>query len=837
MYDISLRLALFAALLSVSGCGKDPVGQPTDGGSGDGDVGLVFPDAVVPPDSKGPACTKNDQCNGGVCLEGNCCASAEQVCGKLCCAAGSKCFANACVTPGKLCTSAGDCDPGQYCEPTLGPGGGTKADGGAATPDAGASSDAGSGGPVCLQPPPLAGRCLDLPARCGAVPTPGCLPTCEYKPPVGKLTAKKKWWWGEGSVKEFKNHVDVWSTPVVGRLTDTNCDGKVNELDPPNIIFVSGNGEGSQCAAKPPACLTGVLRVLDGATGQEIWSLRKPGPGTTGFAALTMALGDVDRDGHLEIVAVDSNGHIVLIDYTGKLLATSDKPIPEAIKGDGTVNTGFGWGGGLALADMNGDGKVEVAYGRSIFTIDGNTITLIGAGTHGAAVGGTRALSAFSDLDGDGKQELLGGNAAYRYDGKTVTDLWYNAALGDGYPAVADFNGDGKPEVVLLISTGTDKGKLAILEGKTGNILAGPFLLPGTGNGGPPTVADFDGDGKPEIGVAKADYYSVTKVNLAATNAADKLKVLWQQVNHDFSSSVTGSTVFDFEGDGAAEVIYNDECFIWVYDGKTGDVKFAHPTTSFTGTEAALVADVDGDGRAEMVMMANRASPTNWKCDIEPWTSPDPVLGRPAWVPPTGRTAWSGITVFGDKANSWVGTRTLWNQHSYHVSNICDSRDGACFAAENQYGVIPKLEKTNYTVKWLNNFRQNVQDKGIFDAPDAAIALRVDCENGIEGTTGSMTLRATLRNLGLALLPDGVKIGFYVVETGGDRLLGEQTTTSMLFPGQAVELTYGTKAADTVTSKSSFVAKIIIDPTNPTFHECRDDNNTSELAKNPCVLQ
>lgn len=151
MFRSSPGIALIASLVLASGCGNDPVGQPVDGG-GDGDRGLVFPDAIVPPDSQGPACTKNDECGGGVCLEGNCCVSAEQVCGKLCCAAGKKCFANACVTPGKLCYSAGDCDPGQYCEPTLGPGGGS-ADGGVATPDAGAGSDSGAGGPVCLQPP------------------------------------------------------------------------------------------------------------------------------------------------------------------------------------------------------------------------------------------------------------------------------------------------------------------------------------------------------------------------------------------------------------------------------------------------------------------------------------------------------------------------------------------------------------------------------------------------------------------------------------------------------------------------------------------------------------
>jgi len=37
------------------------------------------------------------------------------------------------------------------------------------------------------------------------------------------------------------------------------------------------------------------------------------------------------------------------------------------------------------------------------------------------------------------------------------------------------------------------------------------------------------------------------------------------------------------------------------------------------------------------------------------------------------------------------------------------------------------------------------------------------------------------------------------------------------------------------TKDQNFVAKIIIDPQNPTFHECREDNNESEVEKPGCV--
>jgi hypothetical protein len=31
-----------------------------------------------------------------------------------------------------------------------------------------------------------------------------------------------------------------------------------------------------------------------------------------------------------------------------------------------------------------------------------------------------------------------------------------------------------------------------------------------------------------------------------------------------------GSSVFDFNGDGKAEVVYSDEYHLWMYDGSTG---------------------------------------------------------------------------------------------------------------------------------------------------------------------------------------------------------------------------------------------------------------------------
>jgi hypothetical protein len=283
--------------------------------------------------------------------------------------------------------------------------------------------------------------------------------------------------------------------------------------------------------------------------------------------------------------------------------------------------------------------------------------------------------------------------------------------------------------------------------------------------------------------------------------------------------------VFDFEGDGKPEVIYADECFLWVFDGATGAVRFAASHTSFTATEASLLADVDGDGHAEMVMVSNGANPGpgGWACEY-PDGGPE-TINAATWVPgPATAKAYRGLVVFGDSADSWVGTRTIWNEHTYHVSNICDDHDTAC-AAPNVYGSIPNPETKNWGVSWLNDFRQNVQDKGVFNAPDAIVDLAVDC-------TTPVTAHVAVQNIGEAGLPSGVVVGVFQRASPMDIQLITKSTTLPLLPSQSDPLTF--KLPATAKATDSFYAKIIIDPTHPTFHECRTDNDTSPTVTATC---
>jgi hypothetical protein len=102
-----------------------------------------------------------------------------------------------------------------------------------------------------------------------------------------------------------------------------------------------------------------------------------------------------------------------------------------------------------------------------------------------------------------------------------------------------------------------------------------------------------------------------------------------------------------------------------------------------------------------------------------------------------------------------------------------------------------------------------VQDKGLFDAPDATVSLTVDCVDPV-------VAHATVRNIGLASLPAGVDVAIYRRATGGDVEVGRVTTTHALLPGQSEVLTVTLAAPSLHTD--AFYGQIVVDPRNLKFH-------------------
>jgi hypothetical protein len=307
---------------------------------------------------------------------------------------------------------------------------------------------------------------------------------------------------------------------------------------------------------------------------------------------------------------------------------------------------------------------------------------------------------------------------------------------------VGDFDKDGKPEVVLVGSqhrlylvhhdpgeaTGLKviRGSLDFNNGISTAAFCGASSEYG---GGPPTVADFDGDGFPDVGIAGAVGYAVfSGKKLMDPSVADKDTLLWFKETHDCSSAVTGSSVFDFNGDGRAEVLYSDEYHLWMYDGVTGS-NLIPSTCNTTGTlwEYPLVADVDNDGQADIIVASNAYA---FNCN---------------------GVKTSGIRVFGSKNGGWVRTRRVWNQHAYHVTNV------------NESGLVPAIEPESWSTwngRRYNTYRSNPRSFGVapnllisavqFSSPGAACGMLTD----------ELTITFQVDNTGDLRVGPGIVIGF-----------------------------------------------------------------------------
>jgi hypothetical protein len=369
------------------------------------------------------------------------------------------------------------------------------------------------------------------------------------------------------------------------------------------------------------------------------------------------------------------------------------------------------------------------------------------------------------DIDGDGVQELVTGNALYDPDGNV---LWSNGQ-SDGYVAVADFDDDGLGEIVVSSDTRVR------LQDDDGSVLWSVSIPRATGQfGGPPTIADFDGDGAPEVGVAANSTYTVFDTDG---------RMLWQNVTQDGSSGVTGSSVYDFEGDGIAEVVYADELHLWVYNGPDGATKLTTTEhSSWTVVEYPTIGDVDGDGHAEIVVARN----------IHPSYS---------------GAARYGIAVWGDADNSWRPGRRTWNQYAYSITNVNDD------------GSIPRDPASNWPD--YNNFRSG--DVEVHDGtaqPDLVIAAADVCE--IDCDEDRLVLWVNPGNQGATDYPAGARVDVYVTVGGVESWLTEAIVPSTLPVGafaDSIEIDLrGHDPASWQSVRVQIVGEVA---------ECDDDNNST----------
>jgi uncharacterized repeat protein (TIGR01451 family) len=542
---------------------------------------------------------------------------------------------------------------------------------------------------------------------------------CETLPPAS-ITPVEEW---------YVPGIEVETAPVVVQLSDDNGDGRIDSRDKPDVVFHTEDAQGR------------LVLALSGLDGSQLWAFRSSAANPLQNRLAHLAAADLDGDGVVEVVAVQSNNRLVALDRAGRVRWVSD-----AIE-----STGGDWAGSVEIGDLTGDGVPEIVVGRAVLSNAGKRIAVGTAnvgrnynyyGPFGVAYFFDQPHSIIADVDLDGQAEIVAGDALYRLVNGVLTVVWDKVfpdkLMEDGFAAVGNLDADPQAEIVYVSSN-----QIMVLN-HDGSVRSGsrvmipfsPFGRPSLW-GGPPTIADITGDGIPEILVAG-------DTQLIAYNSG--LGTLWRKEIDDIAA-VTSVTAFDLDGDGKREVIYLDENYLYVLNGANGATLYQRPNTSKTGSEYPVVADLDNDGSAEILVPSNRHR--------------------------NGDTSTQGLHALGNP--SWPGTRGIWNQYSYHGTNV--QLDGTVPASET-----PAWQAAN---TWRVNQQMPRRPRRL---PNLTLGLpRV-------GPASSSGVPVTLRvgNGGRETMPSGARVRLYTANPGSTGALaaGEGTTSIALAPGawQDVEL-------------------------------------------------
>ncbi|MBL0356735.1 MAG: VCBS repeat-containing protein [Chitinophagaceae bacterium] len=327
-----------------------------------------------------------------------------------------------------------------------------------------------------------------------------------------------------------------------------------------------------------------------------------------------MTTSDLDGDGKPDLIAALNSAY-------GKVSVFRNLSSPGQVILDNRIDLAAGtYSYKVAVGDLNGDGKPDIAVTNSYNGFVGNCISVYKNKSTTGNILFTDAVNyactaprgiAIGDLDGDGKPDIVitYGNGVSFFRNTSTTDSISFAARTD-YAAIGssedvligDLDGDGKPDLTLS----SYWGGAFIKNISTVGAISFTGFTELNGVGIQPTaaaLADIDGDGKfdiliPDRGGNTTGIYRNTSVPGTISFAS--------RVDIYTATYCTGITVSDFDGDGRTDMAvsnYSDDIVsLLKNESSPGTILFGSKVTLKTGDapQMALAGDIDMDGKPEI---------------------------------------------------------------------------------------------------------------------------------------------------------------------------------------------------------------------------------------------
>jgi len=361
-------------------------------------------------------------------------------------------------------------------------------------------------------------------------------------------------------------------SPTAIVIGDLNHDGK-----PDLVVFNAG------CQITNSSCVGVLLGNGDGsfqvASVYGVVGTTYASGGTTTFP---IVIGDLNHDGKPDLVVLNQTDKGYGDGVLAVLIGNGDGTFKPAA----TYDSGGFYASSIALADLNGDGILDVALvdcapsGSTGCPESGEMLAgvLLGNGdgtfqpVQTYSAGGAGSISptpiVVADVNGDGKPDLLVGNYCTQENGGCVSHGSVGVLLGNGdgtfQPAVTydsggneagpfvveDLNGDGKLDLVVVANHGA-----GVLLGNGDGTFQPAHIYPSTAVGSL-AVADLNGDGSPDIvafSPGPANAVSVLLNNGDGT-FAQELKY------HSGGVVPSGLAIADVNGDGRPDLVLSNWC-------------------------------------------------------------------------------------------------------------------------------------------------------------------------------------------------------------------------------------------------------------------------------------